>query len=113
MANPVEKAMEVILRVADPNKIILFGSHARDEASLESDYDLLVLKEGVKEPRKLAQNIYLNFKNIGAPVDVIVADLEKYERLKTDPYLIYSEAAKNGRVIYEKSREGKGMAEKS
>ena len=40
---------------------------------------------------------------VGAPVDVIVADLDKYEHLKTDPYLIYSEAAKNGRMVYEKS----------
>jgi len=47
--------------------------------------------------------IYLSFKNVGATVDVIVADLDKYEHLEADPYLIYSEAAKNGRTIYEKS----------
>jgi hypothetical protein len=45
----------------------------------------------------------LSFKDVGASIDVIVADLDKYEHLKTDPYLIYSEADKNGRMVYEKS----------
>lgn len=68
-----------------------------------SDYDILVLKKNLKDQRKLVQNIYLNFKNIGAPVDVIVVDTDKYERLKADPYMIYNEAEKNGKVIYERT----------
>jgi len=102
MSNPLEKAVDIIIKTVQPDRIILFGSRVRGEAGAASDYDLLVLKEGVKEQRKLTQQIYRNFKNIGAPVDVIVADLSKYERMKTDPYLIYSEAAKNGKVIYER-----------
>jgi len=35
-------------------------------------------------------------------VDVIVTDLHEYERSKDDPYLIYSKAARNGRVVYER-----------
>ncbi len=62
----------------------------------ESDYDILVLKREVGRRRKLAQNIYLNFKNIEALVDVIVADLGEYERSKDDPYLIYSDAFRKG-----------------
>ena len=45
----------------------------------------------------------MSFKDVGAPIDVIVADLDKYEQLKMDPYMIYSEAARNGRMVYEKS----------
>ena len=103
MNDSLEKAIETIVKVAEPDKIILFGSHAREDHSLESDYDLLVLKRGVKKERELTQKIYLNFKNIGSPIDVIVADLDRYEQLKSDPYLIYSEAEKNGRMVYEKS----------
>lgn len=83
MANsPIDRAVEIIIKVADPDKIILFGSRARGVYKEESDYDLLVLKRGLKKQRKLAQEIYSNFDNIGAPVDVIVADFEKYEELK-------------------------------
>lgn len=99
----LKKAIRIIVRVAEPDKIILFGSHARGDDRPESDYDLLVLKRGVQKERELTQKIYLNFHDIGAPIDVIVADLDRYEQLKTDPYLIYSEASNNGRLVYEKS----------
>ena len=103
MSNPLDKAVEAIVQVADPDKIILFGSRARGtHKEDESDYDLLVLKRGVKRTRQLAQKIYLNFRNIGAPVDVIVVDLNEYEELKKNPYMIYSEAYKDGRTVYEK-----------
>jgi len=103
MNDSLEKAIKIIVQVAKPDKIILFGSHAKGDDRSESDYDLLVLKRGVKKQRSLTQKIYLSFKDVGAPIDVIVADLDKYEQLKTDPYLIYSEVDKNGRMVYEKS----------
>ncbi|MBW2001727.1 MAG: nucleotidyltransferase domain-containing protein [Deltaproteobacteria bacterium] len=102
MNDSLEKAIKIIVQVAEPDKIILFGSHARGDDKPQSDYDLLFLKGGVRKKRALTQKIYLSFKDVGAPIDVIVADLDKYEQLKTDPYLIYSEAAKNGRMVYEK-----------
>jgi predicted nucleotidyltransferase len=103
MDSPLARALEVIIQVADPDRIVLFGSRAYGEHKEgESNYDLLVLKSGVKRKRKLSQEIYLNFKNIGAPVDAIVEDLDKYEELKANPYMIYSEAGKNGKVVYEK-----------
>ncbi|MBW1998980.1 MAG: nucleotidyltransferase domain-containing protein [Deltaproteobacteria bacterium] len=102
MEDSLEKAIEIIVRVAEPDKIILFGSFARGQGREQSDYDLLVLKRGVRKERDLTQKIYLNFKGVGAPIDVIVADLDRYEELKADPYLIYSEAERNGRTVYEK-----------
>ncbi|MBU4344408.1 MAG: nucleotidyltransferase domain-containing protein [Proteobacteria bacterium] len=103
MNDSLKKAIKTIVKIAEPDKIILFGSHAKGDDKPDSDYDLLVLKRGVQKQRSLTQKIYLSFKDIGAPIDVIVADLDKYEHLKTDPYLIYSEADKNGRMVYEKS----------
>ncbi len=103
MTHSLEKAIKTIIQIADPDKIILFGSHAKEDYQPGSDYDLLVLKKGIKKQRALTQKIYLGFKNIGAPVDVIVADLKRYEQLKGDSYLIYNEVAKNGKLVYEKS----------
>jgi len=103
MNNPLQKAIKTIVRVAHPDKIILFGSRAKGTAKKNSDYDLLVLKKGIKAQRALAHKIYLHFQDIGAPIDVIVTSLKKFEHAKNDPYLIYQEADKNGKVIYEKS----------
>ncbi|MCK4796793.1 MAG: nucleotidyltransferase domain-containing protein [Spirochaetes bacterium] len=102
MKTSLEKAIKIIIKVAQPDKIILFGSRGRGDNTPESDYDILVLKKDIKKSRELTQEIYLNFKNIGAPVDVIVSDLDKYEKSKNDPYLIYYEANNSGRIVYEK-----------
>lgn len=107
MERSLKKVIQTIVEVAEPDRIILCGSHVRGDESLDSDYDLLVLKRGEKKQRALTQKIYMEFKDIGAPIDVIVADLDRYEELKSDPYLIYSEAATNGRTVYEKAAEGK------
>jgi len=101
MDESLNKAIRIIVDIASPEKIILFGSRAVGKGRKESDYDLLVIKKRIKNKRELSQKIYRNFTNIGAPVDVIVVGFEKYEELKNDPYLIYSEADKHGIVVYE------------
>ena len=95
---------EIIQKVvgeAVPDKIILFGSRAKGEQTEESDYDSCVLKKGVLHKRKLAQRIYLAL-DIKAPVDVIVETPERFNELKSNPFLIYCDIAKYGRVVYEK-----------
>lgn len=104
MDKPLEKAIKIIKNVVNPDKIILFGSRAKDTYSADSDYDLLVLKRGIKEKRKTAQEIYLNFKNIDAPIDILINDPGKYEEIKNDPYMIYYEIDKYGKVVYEKRK---------
>ena len=102
MTATLKKVLKSIIETADPDKIILFGSRANDNNSSESDYDLLVLKKGIKKRRKLAQKIYLNFHQIGAPIDIIVNELSEYEELQEDSNLIYQTIAQKGIVVYEK-----------
>jgi predicted nucleotidyltransferase len=100
-----ERLKEIIRRVVeeiDPNKIILFGSRAKGENKNGSDYDICVLKKGVKHRRKMAQRIYRKLFGIGVSVDVIVETPERFDELKNKWFLIYSEIAKFGRVAYEK-----------
>ena len=103
MNEELNKAIEAIKEIADPDKIILFGSHAKGKSNFDSDIDLLVLKRGVKNRRELAQKIYLNFTDVGAPVDVIVEDPVEFEIKKKDPFLIYKEISESGKVVYERN----------
>lgn len=98
----LEKAIKSIVETAHPEKIILFGSRAVGQGHQCSDYDLLVIKEGVKKKRLLAQEIYRKFKNLGASIDVIVANSQEVAEQRNNPYLIYSNAIKSGKVVYEK-----------
>ena len=104
MDKPLEKAIDIIVKVADPDKIILFGSHARGDSKKDSDYDLCVLKRNVEHRRKLAQQIYVSLCDVSTPIDVIVQTPDKFDELKDDPYLVYKQIAKDGVVVYEKPR---------
>jgi predicted nucleotidyltransferase len=102
MDNPLEKAIDIIVKVADPDKIILFGSHARGDSKKDSDYDLCVLKRNVEHRRKLAQKLYRSLYGVRIPVDIIVETSDDFENLKDDPFLIYKQISKDGVLIYEK-----------
>jgi len=102
MNNALEKVVARIVQGVQPDRIILFGSQAREDYSGESDYDICVIKEGIEHRRKLAQQIYRLLYGVGVAVDVIVETPGSFDELKGDPFLIYKEIAKDGRVLYEK-----------
>ncbi|MFP4467094.1 MAG: nucleotidyltransferase domain-containing protein [Candidatus Goldiibacteriota bacterium] len=98
----IKKAVNIIVRTADPEKVILFGSAAKGEKKKPADYDLLILKSNIKKKRQMGRRIYMNFRDIGAPIDIIVEETSKYEELKSNPVYIYYDISKSGKVIYEK-----------
>ncbi len=106
MRNSFEKAIEIIIKSVDPDKIILFGSRARGNYKKESDYDICVIKKGVGHRRKLAQKIYKFLYGVRIPIDIIVETPERFEELKDNPFMIYREISKYGKVVYEKPISG-------
>lgn len=98
-----EKTLQDIIRrivaIAQPEKIILFGSAARDEMGPNSDVDLLVIKSGVHR-RNLAGDIYVNLIGVGQAVDVVVVTPEDVERYRDCPALIIEPALREGKVVY-------------
>ena len=89
-----------IVEVAQPEKIILFGSAARGEMNRHSDVDLLVVKEGTHR-RDMAGRIYENLWGVGAAVDVVVVTPADVERYKDSHALVIKPALREGRVVYE------------
>ena len=90
-----------IVEVAQPERIILFGSAARGEMGPHSDLDLLVIKGGDYHRRDVAGDIYMNMFGAGQAVDIIVATPEDIERYGDSHPLIYKPALREGRVIYD------------
>ena len=89
-----------VVEVAQPEKIILFGSAARGDMNRHSDVDLLVIKEGVHR-RDLAGRIYENLYGVGAAVDVVVVTPADVERYKDSHALVIKPALQEGKVVYE------------
>lgn len=88
-----------IVDVAQPEKIILFGSAARGEGGPNSDLDLLVIKRGAHR-RRLAQEIYMNLYGVGQAVDVVVVTPEDVEQYQDAIGLVVEPALREGRTIY-------------
>jgi len=89
-----------IVEVAQPDRIILFGSAARGEMGPDSDLDVLVVKSGVEHRRRLAQDIYMNLSGVGVGVDVIVLTPEDIDAQRGSVGSIVGPALDEGRVIY-------------
>lgn len=102
MDSILEEIIKRIVDDVDPDKIILFGSRAKGESKGWSDYDICVLKKGIENKRIVAQNIYRKLFGVGAAVDIIVETPEKFDELEDKWFLVYSEIAKSGSIIYEK-----------
>ena len=89
-----------IVEVAEPEKIILFGSAARGDADPDSDIDLLIIKDGA-DALDLMARIYRRLRGVGAAVDAIVVSPDDVERYKDSHALIVKPAVQDGIVVYE------------
>jgi uncharacterized protein len=90
-----------IRQVAQPSKIILFGSYARGEATDHSDLDLMVILPG--KPDKVAEMIRLRqvVGAVGTGVDLLVFSEEEARRRGQVPGTVVYWANKEGKVLYE------------
>ena len=89
-----------IVRVAAPERIVLFGSAARGEAGPASDLDLLVIKPGQYHRGRLTDAIYRSLIDVGRAVDVVVVTPEDVARYRDSPGLVIAPALREGRVVY-------------
>lgn len=105
-AVPEEDAVlrEVLLRLVEayePERVYLFGSHARGEAGPDSDYDLLVVVPDSAPPqRRRSRLAYEALWSTGTAADVLVWTRGAFEaRLHLQaslPYTVLTE----GRLLY-------------
>ena len=95
----LDEIVRRIVEVAQPDKIILFGSAARGEMGPDSDIDLLIVKPNVHR-RRLAMDLYEVLADIGQAVDLIVATPDDIERYGQSPALVYEPALREGKVLY-------------
>ena len=98
----IEKIIPIIVSIASPDQIILFGSYARGDNTAKSDIDLLILKKGLKKGREITGSIYRAFldNEIGVPVDLLAIDHDRYIELNNEIGYVYKTIKEQGKVIY-------------
>ena len=96
----LDKIVRRIVKVAEPERIILFGSAARGTMGPNSDIDILIIKRGQFHRGHLTEAIYMNLIGVGQAVDVIVVTPEDVERYQNSHPLVIAPALREGKEIY-------------
>ena len=96
----LEEVVRRVVDVAQPERIVLFGSAARGRMGPDSDVDLLVIKRGIARKRPLAIAIRRALRGLPEAFDILVATPDEVARYGESPALIFREALREGRTLY-------------
>lgn len=101
----IERMTRRIVREVHPQRILLFGSWARGEASEHSDVDFLVVE---REPfgenrsrRKEAVRIWLCLSEFRVPTAILVYSTSEVAQWKDSDQHVIGMALREGKVLYE------------
>lgn len=99
-AVPLQAMVRVIVDRFDPERVILFGSHARGTATEDSDVDLLVVMPiaGSKAEQELALRLAL--RQFRVAKDIVVTSPEDFAWRKEIPGTIERPALREGKLLY-------------
>lgn len=96
----INELVRRIVEVAQPRRIVLFGSAARGEMSPLSDLDVLVIVAEQTPRRQTVQQIYRNLIGFGHAADIVVATESDLDQYGDNCSLVYYPAIREGREIY-------------
>lgn len=105
--NKNEYISQIVERIKEeqPEKIILFGSHAYGNPDKESDIDLFIIKnispDEIRDFRLyLKLKLWDLIKKWNIPVDIIVDNQERINQRIEDGDMFYKEIVAKGKLIY-------------
>jgi predicted nucleotidyltransferase len=98
----IDKIVPIIISIASPDQIILFGSYARGDNTEKSDIDLLIIKKELKNSFAIIDSIYMALyeNKIKIPVDLLAIDFNRYKEINNEIGYIYKTIKEQGKVLY-------------
>ena len=97
----LDEIVDRLVREFDPQRIYLFGSHARGEAVADSDFDLIVIVEERCEPmHKLAQRAHRLLWDLGVAADILVWSREEFDQRSHLAASLPGVVLHEGRLVY-------------
>ncbi|HOE63187.1 MAG TPA: nucleotidyltransferase domain-containing protein [Candidatus Sumerlaeota bacterium] len=96
----IQELSHRIAQAMKPERIVLFGSYARNEADEESDIDLLIVADTPLPPQKRYAEVRRLLAGYPASFDIVVKTPEEFARLRNVVNHIVYFADRYGKVIY-------------
>jgi predicted nucleotidyltransferase len=81
-------------------RIVLFGSHARDDAREDSDLDFLVIEPLVEDRAREMVRLRRRLRPLRIPTDILVYSTEEVARWGEQPGSALYRALREGTVVY-------------
>jgi HEPN domain-containing protein/predicted nucleotidyltransferase len=96
----LENVIDVIVNGSHPERVILFGSFSKDSANLDSDIDILVIKETDKRPIDRRIEIERLLPDRDRPLDIFVYTPDEISYFFSIGSPFINEILETGRVVY-------------
>ena len=101
-ADVIEHMATVIIERFHPRRLILFGSHARSQATSDSDIDLFVEMDSALRPPERAAAIDAAFGLHPWAMDIVVYTPAEVARLRGRRGSLLETIEREGQVLYER-----------
>lgn len=98
MTAKLKNAVKKIVSGYKPEKIILFGSRARNEERPDSDYDFIIIKN--TKTRWIRRS--LKIPDIPIKADFFVYTPKEFKQMQDNGNIFMTEALKHHKILYEK-----------
>lgn len=103
----VQAVVDATVAAVDPVRIVLFGSRARGDATVDSDLDLLVVEREPFTPQRSRQaelsKIRRALWRVPIPVDVLVYSAAEVDEWRHSPNHVIARSLREGVTVYERS----------
>ena len=100
-ATPLDEIVKRLRQAYSPERIYLFGSHARGDAGADSDFDILVVVPDDAPPSRRGSRIaYQALRGTGAAADVLVWTRSYFESRRHLKASLSGAISAEGRLLY-------------
>jgi len=97
----IKEMVQRIVARCHPEKVILFGSHARGEAHEDSDVDLMVVIPVVGSKRAVRVEIRRLLHDIPVSKDIVVSTPEEFQWRQQYAGTVERPAVREGKILYD------------
>ena len=108
IASVLPRITALIVRACDPERVILFGSHAKGQATIDSDIDLLVIGEFGERRGDYRHELHGLFHGFPVGVDLLLATPAEVVAQAADPVGFFSSILEQGVTLYDRQAAKKG-----